>query len=218
MIEVIGVAKDGKYFSLSEEPRPFVYRPLLQNYVGGANNDGTLIVRTATDPSAIIAAVRSEVQKLDANVPVFDVKTLTEHMRLSLFPLRVGAASVGSFGLLALALAAIGIYGVMAYAVSLRTREIGIRIALGARPRDVLTMIVRHGMALAAIGLVIGLIAALALTRLMASVLYGVSATDAMTFVVVSLLLTMVVLAACYLPARRASHRRCLEEARRAAE
>ena len=202
LIEVIGVAKDGKYFSLSEEPRPFVYRPLLQNYVGGANNDGTLIVRTAADPSAIIAAVRSEVQQLDANLPVFDVKTLTEHMRLSLFPLRAGAASAGSFGLLAMTLAAIGIYGVMAYAISLRTREIGIRIALGARPRDVLTMLVRQGMTLAAIGLVIGLAAALALTRLMSSVLYGVSATDAMTFVAVSLLLTMVVLAACYLPAR----------------
>ena len=205
LIEVIGVAKDGKYFSLSEEPRPFVYRPLLQNYVGGANNDGTLIVRTAVDPSAIIAAVRSEVQELDANLPVFDVKTLTEHMRLSLFPLRAGAASAGSFGLLAMTLAAIGIYGVMAYAISLRTREIGIRIALGARPRDVLTMLVRQGMTLAAIGLVIGLTAALALTRLMSSVLYGVSATDAMTFVAVSLLLTMVVLTACYLPARRAT-------------
>lgn len=205
LIEVIGVAKDGKYFSLSEEARAFVYRPLLQNYVGGANNDGTLIVRTAAGTSAIIAAVRREVQQLDASLPVFDVKTLTEHMRLSLFPLRVGAASVASFGLLALTLAAIGIYGVMAYAVSLRTREIGIRIALGARTGDVLTMIVRQGVALAAIGLAIGFAAALALTRLMSSVLYGVSATDALTFVVVSLLLSMAVLAACYLPARRAT-------------
>jgi predicted permease len=205
LIEVIGVAKDGKYFSLSEEPRAFVYRPLLQNYVGDASNDGTLIVRTAAGASAIIGAVRREVQQLDARLPVFDVKTLTEHMRLSLFPLRVGAASVGSFGLLALTLAAIGIYGVMAYAVSLRTREIGIRIALGARAGDVLKMIMQQGMGLAAIGLAIGFAAALALTRLMSSVLYGVSATDALTFVVVSLLLTMAVLAACYLPARRAT-------------
>ncbi|MEK6323147.1 MAG: ABC transporter permease [Acidobacteriota bacterium] len=205
LIEVIGAARDGKYFSLGEEPRPFVYRPLLQSYVGDASNDGTLIVRAVADPGVIIAAVRREVQQLDANLPVFNIKTLTEHMRLSLFPLRLGAAGVGSFGLLALALAAIGIYGVMAYAVSQRTHEIGIRIALGARPRDVLKLIVQQGVALAAMGLAIGLAAALALTHLMSSVLYGVSATDAMTFAVVVLLLTVVVLAASYLPARRAA-------------
>jgi putative ABC transport system permease protein len=99
------VAKDGKYFSLSEDPRPFVYRPPPQSYVGDASNDRTLIVRTVGEPSLLIAALRREVRQLDPNLPVFNVQTLSEHMRLSLFPLRVGAPSVGGFGLLALLLA-----------------------------------------------------------------------------------------------------------------
>ena len=205
LIEVIGVAKDGKYFSVSEEPMPFVYRPLLQNYVGGANNDGTLIVRTIGDPSVIIAAVRHEVQQLDANLPVFDVKTLTEHMRLSLFPFRIGAAIVGSLGLLALVLAAIGIYGVMAYLVSQRQREIGIRIALGATVRDVLRLILSQGLKPVFPGLVLGLAGALALSRLLVSLLFGVSATDPLTFILVALLLAGAALLACYIPARRAT-------------
>jgi macrolide transport system ATP-binding/permease protein len=205
LIEVIGVAQDGKYFSLSEEPRPFVYRPLLQSYVGDASNDGTLIARTHADPALVIAALRREVQQLDANLPVFNAQTLNEHMRLSLFPLRMGAASMGIFGLLALTLAAIGIYGVIAYAVSQRRLEIGIRLALGGQAADVLRLVMGWGLALALIGISIGLASAFALTRLMASVLFGVSTTDALTFASVSLLLTVVVLAACYLPARRAT-------------
>jgi putative ABC transport system permease protein len=141
------------------------------------------------------------VQKLDATLPVFDVKTMTEHMSLSLFPARVAATLLGCFGLLALLLAAIGVYGVMSYSVAQRTREIGIRIALGAQPRDVLQLVVRQGMLLAAIGLFVSL----ALTRLMSSLLYGVSATDVVTFLSISLLLAAVVLLACYLPARRAT-------------
>jgi predicted permease len=204
-IEVIGVARDGKYFNLGEEPRPFVYRPLLQSYVGDASNDGTLIVRTVGDPGAIITAVRHEIQRLDASLPVFNVKTLTEHLRLSLFPLRVGAALVGGFGLLALALAAIGIYGVMAYAVAQRTHEIGIRMALGARSHDVLKLVVKQGMILALIGLAIGLVASLALGRLMSNLLFGVSATDPLTFILISLLLASVALLACWIPGRRAT-------------
>ncbi len=205
LVEVIGVARDGKYFSLSEEPRPFIYRPLLQSYIGDASNDGTLIVRTVGDPGAIIAAVRHEIQRLDASLPVFNVKTLTEHSRLALFPLRFGAALVGGFGLLALALAAIGIYGVMAYAVAQRTYEIGIRMALGARNRDVLKLVVKQGMILALIGLAIGLVASLALGRLMRNLLFGVSATDPLTFTLISLLLASVALLACWIPGRRAT-------------
>ena len=150
-------------------------------------------------------SLRREVNALDATLPVYDVKTMEEHLGFSLFPMRVAAAMSGSFGLLALLLAAIGIYGVMAYAVSQRTREIGIRIALGARKSDVLRLVARQGLTLVAIGLLIGLIAALLLTRLMESLLYDVSATDPLTFIVIASLLAFVALLAALVPARRAT-------------
>jgi ABC-type antimicrobial peptide transport system permease subunit len=142
---------------------------------------------------------------MDPNLPVTDVKALTEHMNLSLFPARAVAALLAAFGLLALALAAIGIYGVMAYSVAQRTREVGIRMALGAQRGDVLRMMLRQGMTLAAIGMGIGLAAALVLSRLLSNLLYGVSATDAVAFAGVSLLLGFVVLAACFIPASKAA-------------
>jgi macrolide transport system ATP-binding/permease protein len=199
--EVIGVAKDGKYWSLGEDPQPFVYFPMMRDFETSA----ALVVRADTEPASLINALRREVQQMDANLPVYDVKTMNDHMRLSLFPLRAGAWVAGSFALLALTLAGLGIYGVMAYSVSQRTREIGIRMALGANSRDVLSLVIKQGMRLALIGLGVGLAGSLALTRLMSSVLYGVSATDAMTFALVSSLLAVVVLAACYIPARRAA-------------
>ena len=201
LVEVAGVVKDGKYFSLGEDPKPFFYLPLLQSY----DDSTTLLVRTSNNPNAAIAMIRGEVLKLDPSMPFVEVKTLTEHMSLSLFPLRIGASVVGSFGLLALLLAAIGIYGVMAFAVSQRTHEIGIRMALGARAADVLRLIIRQGMMLLLIGVGLGLGGALLLTRLMSSVLYGVSATDAATFVGVTALLCIVVFLACWIPARRAT-------------
>ena len=137
--------------------------------------------------------------------PVTDARTMTEHIDASLAPARGAAVVLGSFGLLALAIATIGIYGVTAYSVAQRTREIGVRMALGAEAIDVVKLIVRQGMTLTLAGLAIGLVGAWAMTRLMASVLYGVSATDAGTFVVVPLLLALVTLIACYLPARRAT-------------
>jgi predicted permease len=199
--EVIGVAKDGKYWSLGEDPQPFIYFPMMRDYESSA----ALVVSTTTDPTSLINALRREVQQMDASLPVFGAKTMDEHMRLSLLPLRAGAWVAGSFAFLALTLAGLGIYGVMAYSVSQRTREIGIRMALGATSRDVLSLVIKQGMQLSAIGLGVGLAGSLAATRLMSSVLYGVSATDAVTFALVSSLLAVVVLAACYIPARHAA-------------
>jgi macrolide transport system ATP-binding/permease protein len=199
--QIVGVARDGKYFSIGEEPRPFIYFPMSQRYASQA----ILLVRTESDPKAMIPLIRSEVQRLDGTLPVFDVKTMTEHMGISLFPARLAAILLGCFGLLALLLAAIGVYGVMSYTVAQRTREIGIRMALGAQRSDVLRLVVRQGMTLALIGLAVGLFVSLALTRLISNLLYGVSATDIVTFLGISTLLTIVVLLACYLPARRAT-------------
>lgn len=199
--EVIGVAADGKYNSLGEQPMPLVYRPLFRNYESTA----TLVARTTSDPQATIGGIRNEIHNLDPDLPLYEVKTLTEHMSIPLFPARVAALVLGSFGVIALLLAAFGIYGVMSYVVSQRTHEIGIRMALGAQAGDVLRLVVRQGMWLALIGMCIGLIAAFALTRIMSSLLYGVSATDPVTFAGVSLVLAVVAFVACLLPARRAT-------------
>jgi predicted permease len=199
-VQIVGIARDGKYWNIGETPTSFVYSPLRQSYNSGA----TLAVRTTGDPKALAGVIRGTVAELDATLPVYDVKTFAEHLSFSLFPARVVATLLVSFGGLALLLAAVGIYGVTAYSVSQRTREIGIRMALGAARADILKLMLSHGLKLASIGLVIGLAAAFALTRLMESVLYGVSATDALTFVSISVLLEGVVLAASFIPARRA--------------
>jgi len=200
-VRIVGVAKDGKYFNIAEEPRLFVWTPLAQNYSAGQ----ILVVRTAGDPQTVIGPVRSEVLGLDPNLPLFDVKTMTEHMRLSLFPARVAATVLASFGLVALTLAVIGIYGVTSYSVSQRTREIGIRLALGAQSKDVLKLILSNGVKLAALGVALGLAGAAALTRVITSLLFGITPTYFVTFAVVSLGLTVVTLVACYIPARRAA-------------
>jgi len=144
------------------------------------------------------------VRELDATLSVFDEKTLATHSGIPLFLDRMLVTFLSAFGLLALALAAIGLYGVMAYSVTARTREIGIRMALGARGLDVLKQMLKEGMVLALIGMAIGLAASFALTRLVESLLFGVSPTDAATFILVSMLLAAIALLACYLPARRA--------------
>jgi putative ABC transport system permease protein len=142
---------------------------------------------------------------MDATLPLYDIKTLTEHMNIPLFPARMAANVLGSFGVLALVLAAIGIYGVMSYVVAGRTREIGLRMALGAQLRQVRQLILRQGMMLAGIGLILGLAVVFVLARFLTSMLYGVSPSDPVTFVGISFLLAMVALLACYLPARRAA-------------
>jgi predicted permease len=200
-VRIVGVAADGKYFNISEEPRPFVWTPMSQDYSSSA----ALIVRTKGAPESMFANVRREIQGLDPNLPLFDVKTLNDHMKLSLFPARIAATVLGVFGLVALVLAAIGIYGITSYAVSQRTREIGIRLALGAQLGDVLKLVLGHGVKLTIVGVALGLLGAYLVTRAITSVLYGVSATDPLTFVGVSLLLVSVALLACYVPARKAT-------------
>ena len=199
--EVIGVAGDGKYNSLGEDPKAAFYRPLLRDY----STNATLVARTAGDPQSALAVLRSELQRMDPTLPLYNVRTLSEHMNVPLFPFRVAATVLGSFGGLAIVLAAIGIYGVMSYVVAGRTREIGVRIALGAARRDVLLLIIRQGMTLAVIGLGIGLLIAFGVAQLLAKLLFGVSPADPLTFAGVSLLLALVAALACYVPARRAT-------------
>ena len=199
--QVIGVAADGKYNSLGEDPKAAFYRPLLRDY----STNATLVARTVGDPQSALAALRQELQRRDPTLPLYNVQTLTDHMSVPLFPFRMAAKVLLSFGILAIVLAAIGIYGVMSYVVAGRTREIGVRIALGAARRDVLLLIIRQGMTLAVIGLGIGLLSAMGVAQLLAKILFGVSAIDPLTFVAVSLLLGLVAALACYVPARRAT-------------
>ncbi len=200
-IRIVGVAKGGKYFNIAEEPRPFVWTPMIQDYSSGV----ILVVRAKGNPEGLIAPVRGQVQSLDPNLPLFDVKTFTEHMKFALFPAKVAATVLGVFGLVALMLAAIGVYGITSYAVAQRTHEIGIRLALGAQLGDVLKLVLGHGLKLTIIGAALGLFGAFLATRAITSVLYGVSATDPLTFGFVSLLLIGVALLASYVPARRAT-------------
>ncbi|HEX8678696.1 MAG TPA: FtsX-like permease family protein, partial [Chthoniobacterales bacterium] len=152
-----------------------------------------------------LRAIQAEIRNLDAELPIYSAKTLTEHMGTSLFPARMAAMALGSFGLLALVLAAVGIYGVMSQVVAGRTREIGLRMALGAQLSDVQKLILRQGMMLAAIGSAVGLAVAFGGAQLLKSFLYGVSASDPVTFTAIALLLLTIALLACWIPARRAS-------------
>ena len=198
--QIVGVVEDGKYAGLNESPKPFVCRPVWQSEIGATS----VIVRTDGDPQRMIGAVTREVQDLDTHLPISS-NTLIGKLDVPLLGARIGASLLGGFGLLALALAAIGIYGVISYAVSTRTHEIGIRMALGAQKSDVLTLVLGQGLRLTLIGIAIGLGAALGLTQFMKAVLFGVSATDPITFAMASVVLGSVALLACYLPARRAT-------------
>ncbi|HSQ20575.1 MAG TPA: FtsX-like permease family protein, partial [Blastocatellia bacterium] len=200
-VQIIGVVRDTKHRSLLEEMPFLVYLPELQEYDGRA----TLVARTAGDPSRLIPAVRGAVTELDRDVPVYAVKTMSEQIESTLWQQRMAARLIGMFGLLALLLAAIGIYGVIAHSVAQRTREIGIRIALGAGAGDVMRLILRLGFCLALTGVIVGVGAALALTRLMSSILYCVSPTDPLTFAFSSVVLAGVAVGACLVPARRAT-------------
>ncbi|MDQ3175213.1 MAG: ABC transporter permease [Acidobacteriota bacterium] len=201
-LEIVGIVKDGKYRTLGEDPRPYLYLAFEQEY----SPQMTLHLRTARGNAAhVLAGLREEVAQMDRSVPLLDVMPLTQAIGVSLIPIKVAATLAGLFGLVGVLLAAVGIFGVVSFAVAQRTREIGIRIALGAQARDVLMLIVGQGMRLALAGIPVGLLAAIAVSRLLASLLYGISATDAVTFVGVALLLALVALIACYVPARRAT-------------
>jgi len=197
---VVGVAKESKYLTLGEAPRPYYYIPILQDFFPSAR----LHVRTVGDPQSMVNTVRTIVRGVDATVPISNVQTGGEHLGLALLVPRIGALLLGPAGLIALVLGIIGLYGVMSYSVARRTQEIGIRMALGAQKRDVLMMVIKEGMGLVGVGLLLGLIAAFAITRVLTSLLYGISATDPVTFIVVSLILIAVALVAIFIPARRA--------------
>jgi predicted permease len=200
-LEVIGVAKNAKYRGLLEEPLPFFYRPLAQKRMESMS----LIVRTDGDPLTVLPSVRAELKNLNKNLTLYQINTLSAQLSEALSNERMVAVLLSVFGMAALLLAAVGLYGVMSYAVARRTHEIGVRMALGAQTGDIMKLVLRQGMILLLIGSLVGLAAAFALTRLMASLLYGVSATDPATFAGITLLLASVALLACYIPARRAT-------------
>jgi predicted permease len=199
--EIVGVVKDVKHFGLDADAPPTMYFPMRQVPARGMN----LVVRTSGDPSNLVPAVRTQVWAGDQNLAIANLTTLKDLISSSIKQQRFILLLLGCFAALALLLAAVGIYGVMSYAVTQRTQEIGIRMALGARTGDVLKLVVKNGITLALIGIAIGLVLAFALTRLMASLLFGVTPTDATTFATVSAGLVLVALLACYLPARRAT-------------
>jgi macrolide transport system ATP-binding/permease protein len=201
-VEVIGVARDVKGVSLIDDTPRAAYFPLAQEY----NGEMALHLRAATKPEMLIAAVRQEIHALDPKLPIYNVKTLEQYRRDYLFIKRFQATLIGGFGLLALALASLGLYGALSYSVARRTQELGVRMALGARTGDVLRLVVGQGIRLIAIGVALGLAGAFAAARVLQSLLYGVSATDPLTFIVIALLLTFVGLLACWIPARRATN------------
>jgi putative ABC transport system permease protein len=199
--EVIGVVGNTVVLQISQDPQPTAYVPLRQQY----SAVGALIVRTTGNPEAVLETARRQVQQLDRNLAFTNANTVGQVLDQGLWAPRMGAVLLGVFGLLALALASIGIYGVMAYSVSQRTNEIGIRMALGARPEQVLRQVLAQGMQLALMGAVAGVLIALALGRFVSGLLFGVSGKDPLTFGAVALLLSGVAALACYFPARRAT-------------
>jgi predicted permease len=199
--EVVGIVKDTREKGLKANPRPAVYLPVLQSYVPALS----LHVRAARDPRTLMADVRREIQALDTTLPIYNVKTLAEQQDCSLYAERLAALLLTLLASLALIVSAVGIYGVLSYGVTERTREIGIRLAHGAQSRDLLRLVVGQGMVLTAIGLLVGLAVSFALTRLLRHLLFGVSPTDPFTFTVTPIVLAIVALLACWIPARRAT-------------
>ena len=198
---IIGVVPTGKYQRLGEPPTPFFYFSEPQRFSSGQ----FIFIRTTGDPNALIPFLRAEIAALDPTLPLANVQSMERHLGTALLPARLTGAVLGVFGLIGLVLASIGMYGVMAYSVSQRTREIGIRMAIGAAAEDVVRLVMRQGFALVATGAGIGLVGALAVSRALRSVLYGSGADDMMTFALVPVVLVGVAMLATWLPARRAA-------------
>jgi putative ABC transport system permease protein len=199
--EIVGVVADVRNRNLSSELRPGYFVPQAQLPF----NQMTMVIRTTNDPHSLITAVQNEVHAMDREVPVFNIKTMDEYISATVAAPRFNATLLMIFAAVALVLTIVGLYGVMSYSVAQRTNEIGIRMALGAQTRDVLRLIVAQGFKLVLVGLALGLVGALALTKIIASLLFGVTAKDPLTFAAVAVLLALVALLACYLPARRAA-------------
>ncbi|HEV2287437.1 MAG TPA: ABC transporter permease [Candidatus Acidoferrales bacterium] len=205
--EIVGVAGNARDWNPRAAPRPEIYASFFQSDFSDALKSGfqiDLFLRTKANPAAVISAAQREIWSFDKDQPISSVETMQHRVATSVASPRFQSFLLAAFGALGLLLAMVGIYGVISYSVTQRTHEIGIRMALGAEPRQVLRLVLAQGLRLAAIGVAVGIVASLFLTRLMSSLLFGVSATDAVTFIGVALLLVVVALLACYIPARRA--------------
>jgi putative ABC transport system permease protein len=202
-IEVVGVVQDGKYKGVVEDPQPHFYLPVSQSYMALR----TFHVRTSIPPENLSMQVQSRIRELAPNLPVSEFQTMDQALQgiNGFLFYRLGAQLTGTMGLLGLVLAVVGVYSVASYAAVQRTHEIGIRMAIGATPRDILKMVLRQGIALVGIGLLAGLAAAFAGTRLLADLFYGVTPSDPLTYAAVATLLLVVALLACWIPARRAT-------------
>ncbi|MGA9887168.1 MAG: FtsX-like permease family protein, partial [Candidatus Acidiferrales bacterium] len=197
---VVGVVRDIKYHRMNEPSESFIYLPQLL----GEGTDTNILVRSQLPKAAVIGAVRSAAKSLDSKVQPLETDSLDGLLKASMFANRTAASLASVLGILGTLLAALGIYGVLSYSVSQRIREIGIRVALGAQRRHVLELVVGHGLRLALFGVAVGALAAAAVTSGMGSLLYGISATDPLTFAIVMLLVAIVAALAAYIPARRA--------------
>jgi ABC-type antimicrobial peptide transport system permease subunit len=204
VMQVVGVVGEMRYYAMTDTNRPLIFYPLAQRF----QDNVTIVVRTGMDPLQITASVKQAVAQLDPDLPVYKIRTLDQQIAGSLMgmaPMRMGTIIAGGQGLVALFLATLGLYGLISHSVKRRTHEMGIRIALGATHGKVLRILIEQGLRLVLIGLGLGLAAAFAVTRVLSSVLYGVKATDLLTFGGVSLLLVGVAVFASYIPARRAT-------------
>src|SRR5262249_46546827 len=194
---LIGIVAIGKYGSVTESPLPYIYRPMAQDY----SPNGTFHIRTRVPPSGILSALIKAIQAYDPSLAVFDAKTMEEQLAFTVAPYEVVALNLGVFGVLALVIAFAGLYGLIAYQTAVRTREIGIRVALGANPRDILILMLNEGLRLVFIGVAAGVPASIAVAALISKFLFGVTPLDLETYVEVPLLMGIVAAAAIMIPA-----------------
>src|SRR5206468_662315 len=199
--QVIGIVRDSKYNTLGEQPAPYIYSPLVQT----PNAAVTIFFRSQGDPRTVLGTVRTQVQEMDRNLPITNVWPIGEVISQSLWASSFGASLLTVFAMIAMALCAVGIYGVVGYSVGQRIREFGIRLALGAQPRDVLMMVLKQSAVIMGAGLIAGLVAAFLLARLIVTFLYGVNTNSPLAFLAMALVLAAVGVFASYIPARRAA-------------